>query len=75
MNSFTLEHLLLWKKYTNTYANNNSENNKWLNKLLIATSTDALNMRVNEKFELLPILDEGGIVHLKIMICQDVFHV
>ena len=50
MNAFALKHILIWQKYTNTYAEHDSESSKWLNALLIAYSTDALNIQVNEKF-------------------------
>ena len=56
MNSFTIKHVLLWQKYTNTYAKHDEESSKWLNALLIASSTDELNIRVNENFDLLPII-------------------
>ena len=56
MNSFTLKHVLLWQKDTNTYAERDAESIKCLNVLLIASSTDYLNIRVNEKFYLMQIL-------------------
>ena len=68
INDFTIKHAILWQKYANTYFKHNVESRRWINTLLIATSMDALNIRVNEKFELLPILDQGGIVCLKLMI-------
>ena len=34
---------------------------------------DALNIRVNEKFDLLPIIEQGGIVRLKIMLDDMLF--
>ena len=67
MNAFTLKHVLLWKNYTDTYAKHDSDSINWLNTLLITTSTDALNIRFNDKFDLLPIIEKGGIVCLKIM--------
>ena len=60
--------MILRNKDTNTYDKNNAEGIKWLNKILIDTSTDALNIQVNEKFDLLPIIEQGDIVRPKIMI-------
>ena len=68
MNSFTLEHVLLCQKDTNTYAEHNAEIRKWLNTLLVDSSTDALNIRVIDKFDLLPIIEQGGILRLRIII-------
>ena len=68
MNAFTIEHVLLWQKDTNTYADHDSESSKCIGALLIASSTDELNIQVNEKFDLLPILEKGGIVRLKLML-------
>ena len=47
MNSFTLGHVILWGKGTNTYSKHDSEIIKWLNILLISYSTDELNILVN----------------------------
>ena len=73
INAFMLDHVLLWKKGTNTYADNNVEISKWINALIIASSTDELNIWVNEKFDLMPILDQGNILRLKIMIDEMLF--
>ena len=62
MNAFTLEHVILWKNDTNTYAENDKDIRKWINPLLIASSTDELNIQLNEKFYLMPVLDQGGMV-------------
>ena len=67
MDAFTIEHTILQKKDTNTHANHNAENCKWINTLLISSSMDAPNIWVNEKFDLLPILEQGGILRLKLM--------
>ena len=68
MKAFMIQHVLLWQNFTNTYAKHNAESSKWPNKLLFDSSTDALNIRVNEKFDLLPILEQGVIVRLKLML-------
>ena len=68
MNAFTLNHMLLCKKETNTYAENNAKNRNCINTLIITSSTDELTIRVNKKFDLLPIIDQGGIVRLKLML-------
>ena len=73
MNAFTLEHVLLWKKYTNTYADNDAESSKWINALIISSSTDQLNIWFNEKFDLLPILEQCGIVCLNIILDEMFF--
>ena len=72
MNVLTLNHVLPCKKYTYTYANNNAEIIKWLNALIVAYSMDELNIRVNEKFDLLSIIEKGGMVCLKLML-DDIF--
>ena len=56
MNAFTLDHVILWKKDTNTYSYHDAESSKWINELSIASSTDELNIRVNGNFYLLPII-------------------
>ena len=73
MNSFTLKHVLLWKNYTNTYAEYGAESRKWQNKLLIASSTDELNTQVNEKLYLLSVLEQGGIIRLKLILDEIFF--
>ena len=60
--------MLLWKNDTNTYAKNNADISPCLNTLLISTSKNELNIQVNEKFDLLPILEEVGIVRLKLIL-------
>ena len=67
MNAFTLEHLLQWKKDTYTYAKNDADRSKCINAIIISYSTDEINIRVNENFDLLPILEKGGIVRLKLI--------
>ena len=67
-NAFMLEHVLLWQNDTNTYAEHNTDIIKWLNTLLVESSTDALNIQVNDKFDLLPTIEQGGIVRLKIIL-------
>ena len=44
------------EKYTNTYVDNDAEISKCLNALIIASSIDELNIQVNERFDLLPII-------------------
>ena len=44
MDAFTIEHTILRKKDTNTHANHNAENCKWINTLLISSSMDAPNI-------------------------------
>ena len=56
MNVLTLNHVLPCKKDTDTYAKNDAESSKWLNTLLIAYSMNELNIRVNEKFDLMSII-------------------
>ena len=73
MKSLMLDHMLLWEKYTNTYANNDVESSKWLNALLVAYSTDELNIRVNDKFDLLPVLGKVGTVRLKCVLDEMFF--
>ena len=73
MKAFMIQHVLLWQKYTNTYAEHNTESIKWLNALIIASSTDELNIQVNEKFELMPIIEKGGIICLKIILDEIFF--
>ena len=73
MNAFTLEHVLLWKKDTNTYSEHDVDSIKWLNSLLIASSTDELNILVNKNFDLLPMIEQGGIVCLNIVIDEMFF--
>ena len=65
--------MLLWERETNTYAKNDAEISMWLNALLIASLTDELNIQFNEKFDLLLILDQGGIVRLKLMLNEMFF--
>ena len=45
-----------------------SEKRKWLNALPISSTTDELNIQVNDKFDLLTIIEQEGIVCLKITI-------
>ena len=73
MNDFTLYHMVLWQNDTNTYAKNDAEGSKWINALLITTSTDELNIWVNGNFDLLKIIEQGGIVHLKLMLDKRFF--
>ena len=73
MNALTLDHVLLCQKETNTYAEHDAYISKWLNALLIASSTDELNIRVNEIFDLLPIIEHGGIIRLKIILDEIFF--
>ena len=73
MNVLTLNPVLLCKNNTNTYAKNDAESSKWLNALLIAYSMEKLNIRVNEKFDLLSIIDKGGIVRLNLMLDEMLF--
>ena len=73
MKYFMIQHVLLWKEYTNTYSKHNAESSKWLNELIIDSSTDELNIQVNEKFELMPIIQKGGIICLKIMLDEMFF--
>ena len=73
MNIFTLEHVLLYKKYTNTYPKHNAECSKRISELLIASSTNEINIWFNEKFDLLPILEQGVIVRLKIILDEMFF--
>ena len=68
MNAFMLDHVLLWENDTNTYAKHDAERSKWLNTIIIASSTDALNIRVYGNFYLLPIIWQGGILRLNIII-------
>ena len=73
MNIFTLKHVLLYKKYTNTYPEHNAECSKRISALLIASSTNEINIWFNEKFDLLPILEQGVIVRLKIILDEMFF--
>ena len=73
MNAFTLDHVLLWQKYTDTYAKHDAEISKWINSLIIASSMYELNIQVNENFDLLPIIEQGGIIRLKLMIDEMFF--
>ena len=73
MNKFALDHVYLWKKETNTYDEHNVESSKQLNELLIASSTDELNIRVNDKFDLLPVLGQVGTVRLKCVLDEMLF--
>ena len=73
MNAFTLKHVLLWEKDTNTYFEHDVDSIKWLNSLLIASSTDELNILVNENFDLLPTIEQGGIVRLNIVLDEMFF--
>ena len=50
MSAFTLEHMLLWGKYNDTYAEHDADSIKWINSLLISSSTDELNIQVDNKF-------------------------
>ena len=68
MNDFKLKHVLLWQNYTITYTEHNSESSKCIDAIIVASSTDELNIQVNEKFDLLPIIEQGGIVCLNIML-------
>ena len=73
MNAFTLKHVLLCQTDTDTFAHHDAEISKWINVLLIASSTDELNIRVNNNFELLPIIEQGDIVRLKLIIGDTLF--
>ena len=73
MNAFTLEHFLQWKKDTYNYAKNDADRSKCINAIIISYSTDEINIRVNEKFDLLTILDQVGIVRLKLMLDEMLF--
>ena len=73
MNAFRLKHMLLWKNDTETYSKHNAESSKWINKIPIANSTDVLNIQVNENFDLLIIIEQGVIVHLKLMLEERFF--
>ena len=69
MNAFTIYYLLPWKKETKTYANNDdAESINWINSILIASSMDGFDINVNEKFDLLPIFEQGVIVYLNIIL-------
>ena len=52
-----IKHVLPWKKDTNTYGKKNVWIRKWLNALIISSSMDELNIRVNEKFDLMSIIE------------------
>ena len=67
MNAFTPDHVLLWQKDTNTYVEHDAERSKWLNALIIASPTDEQNIQVNNKFDLLTFIEQGGVVRLKLM--------
>ena len=68
MNAFTFNHVLLWEKVTNTYTEHNTESSKCINALCIASSTNELNIQVNDKFYLLTIIEQGDIVCLNLML-------
>ena len=68
MNAFTLEHVIQRQKDTNTYFKQDTWSSKWLNALIISSSTDKLNIEVNENFYLRPIIEKGGILHLTLML-------
>ena len=72
MNAFNLSLVLLWQKDNNAYAKHDVEISKWLNELTIASLMNELNIWVNDKFDLLPILGKGGIMRLKIIL-DDIF--
>ena len=57
MNAFTLEHVLLWKEGTDTYANHDEDIREWLNTIIIASSMYELNIGVIEKIYLLNIIE------------------
>ena len=66
MNALKIKHLLPLQKDTITYANKDAETSKPIHTFLIASSMDELNIRVNDKFDLLSIIDQGGIICLKL---------
>ena len=45
--AFTLDHLLLWQKDTNNSDEHDADIIKWINTLIVSTSTYARNIRVN----------------------------
>ena len=73
MNSFTIKHVLLWGNIMDTYVGHDEDSINCINALIIVSSTDELNIWVNENFDLLPILDKCGIVHLKLMLDEMLF--
>ena len=73
MKAFMIQHVLLWKKYNNTYDEHNPGIIKWLNALIVASSIYELNIQLNEKFEVMPIIEKGGIIHLKLMLDEMFF--
>ena len=72
MNAFNLKHIILCQKDANTYSMNDADSSKYLNVLPVSSSTDELNIKVNEKFDLLPIIAKAGIVRLN-LILDDIF--
>ena len=40
----------------------------WVKALMVNSSEDELNQQVNEKFENLELLEQGGITYLKLML-------
>ena len=52
MNSFTIKQVLLLQNDTSTYDKHDTEISKWINALRTASSTDEINIQVNEKLDL-----------------------
>ena len=64
----SLDRVIAWQYDTNEYSEVDAESSKWLDHLLVASSTDELNIRVTYKIELLPLKEQGGVVRLKLML-------
>jgi len=73
MTDVALEVIILWQKDINLYSDCDAESSEWLNDLLVNSCSDELNLRIDEKLSLLPDIEQGGIVRLKLMLDEMFF--
>lgn len=70
---FTPDHVFLWQEDTNLYSEDDADSSDWLYSLLLNSTEDDLNVRVDEEYDALPVEQRGGIVRLKLMLSEMFF--
>lgn len=64
----TLDQVLKWQEDTNLYSEDDMDSSDWLKQLLVNSSDDDLNKRVDEKYDELEETQKGGVVRLKLQL-------
>ena len=74
--SFTMEHICLFQKDTNNTAGNDEDltSATWLKELMVNSSETSLTQKVDENFEKLGVMEQGGITYMKISL-DEMFYV